>query len=135
MVSVPSSVGFPTMLRQLRRQAGLSQNRLARAGGIDPAYVNRMEAAPDDSPLVPRPAVLGRLSEALGLTRLERDRLYVAAGRCPPTLEALGGWDLALAALAEALADPQLSGDDRAELRQVVAILADRWRRAARRPR
>lgn len=131
-MSVSPPDGFPSLLRQLRQRAGLSQNRLARTSRIDPAYVNRMEAAPEAEPLVPRPPVLRRLCDALGLTRHERDRLYVVAGRCPPTLQALGGWDPALAAVAETLADPGLSEDDRAELRQVIAVLADRWRRTAR---
>ena len=65
------------------------------------------------------------------MSRLERDRLYFAAGRCPPTLAAVGTWDPALAAIAELLAESSLSEDDRAELRHVLAVLADRWRRSA----
>ena len=36
---------FGVALRQARVRAGLSQNALARRAGIDPAYVNRIEAA------------------------------------------------------------------------------------------
>jgi transcriptional regulator with XRE-family HTH domain len=123
---------FPTLLRQLRRQAGLSQNALARASAIDPAYVNRMEAAADLAPLVPRPAVLVRLCAALGVSPLERDRLYFAAGRCPPSLAGLGAWDPAVGRVAALLADPALEPDDRAEFRLVLDALIERWRRAAR---
>ena len=130
-MSVPAPDSFASLLGRLRRRAGLSQNRLARASGIDAAYVNRMEAAPDSRPLVPRPAVLERICAALELSALERDRLYFAAGRCPPTLVAVGSWDPALAAVAALLADEGLGEDDRAELRQVLAILADRWRRSS----
>ena len=130
-VSTPRPASFPSLLRYLRQRAGLSQHRLARASRIDPAYVNRIEASADAEPLVPRPAVLERLCGALELSRLERDRLYFAAGRCPPTLAAVGSWDPALAAIAELLAESSLSEDDRAELRQVLAVLADRWRRSA----
>ena len=122
---------FPSVLRGLRLRAGLSQSRLARASGIDPAYVNRMESAPVESPLVPRPLVLARLCRALELSGSERDRLYFAAGRCPPTLTAIGRWDPALDAVARLLVDPRVGDDDRAEFRQVVALLVERWVRSA----
>jgi transcriptional regulator with XRE-family HTH domain len=125
-------LAFPGQLRYLRIRAGLSQNRLARLSGIDPAYVNRMEAANDANPLVPRSAVLERVSLALELSSSQRDRLYVAAGRCPPTLARLGRWDTALGLVAELLADPTLHHDDRAEFRQVLEVLIDRWRRSGR---
>ena len=82
--------GFSDLVRWLRVRAGLSQNRLARLAGIDPAYVNRMEGTRSGDPLVPRLAVLERLCIALELTPAERDRLFFAAGRCPPTLAAVG---------------------------------------------
>jgi transcriptional regulator with XRE-family HTH domain len=128
MSVMPTS--FPELLRWYRQRAGLSQSRLARASGIDPAYVNRIEASHAADPLVPRPAILERLSGALDLTTLETDRLYFAARRCPPTLAAVGMWDPAIAALAELLAGQTLADDDRAELRQVISVLADRWRRS-----
>jgi transcriptional regulator with XRE-family HTH domain len=130
-VSIDPPKDFPALLRWLRQRAGLSQNRLAGASGIDPAYVNRIEAAAASRALVPRGPILERLSHALELTTAERDRLYVAGGRCPPTLAALGGWDPALAMVSELLALPDLSSDDRAEFRQVLAVLVDRWRRSA----
>jgi transcriptional regulator with XRE-family HTH domain len=124
--------GFPTLLRRLRLQAGLSQNALARTSAIDPAYVNRLEAAPDLEPLVPRPAVLARLCASLEVSALDRDRLYFAAGRCPPSLAQLGAWDPAIGQVAALLADPALEPDDRAEFRLVLGALIERWRRAAR---
>jgi transcriptional regulator with XRE-family HTH domain len=130
-VASPGTESFGSLLRRLRGRAGLSQSRLARASGIDAAYVNRMEAAPEARALIPRPAVLERLCRALDLSTLERDRVYFAAGRCPPSLAAVGSWDPALAALAELLADESQDEVDRAELRQVLAILVARWRRSA----
>ena len=131
-VSVEPPRDFPALLRWLRQRAGLSQSRLAGASRIDPAYVNRIEASAASHALVPRGPILERLSRALELTSAERDRLYLAAGRCPPTLAALGSWDPALAMVADLLAHPDLGPDDRAEFRQVVAVLVDRWRRSAR---
>jgi transcriptional regulator with XRE-family HTH domain len=130
-VAADSPGEFPALLRWLRQRAGLSQNRLARASGIDPAYVNRMEAASGTEPLVPRPRVLERLCAGLEPSAAERDRLYLAAGRCPPSLAAVGRWDPAMAMVAELLAAPDLDDDDRAEFRQVLGVLVDRWRRSA----
>lgn len=128
MVGLPPE--FPGLLRRLRAQSGLSQNRLARLAGIDPAYVHRMEAATTE-PVIPRPAVLARLATALGCSPVDRDRLYFAARRCPPSLIALDGWDPILGQVAALLADPALSADDRAEFRLVLSALIERWRRAA----
>jgi transcriptional regulator with XRE-family HTH domain len=130
-MSVEPPRDFPALVRWLRQRSGLSQNRLARASGIDPAYVNRIEASALSTPLVPRGPVLERLCRALEVTAAERDRLYFAAGRCPPTLAALGRWDPALGMVAELLARPGLDADDRAEFRQVLAILVERWRRSS----
>ncbi len=132
MVEPPSAFG--ELLRWLRQRAGLSQNRLARLSGIDPAYVHRMETTPADEPVVPRPGVLERLCDALELTRDERDRLFFAAGRCPPSLAALGRWEPIVGEVARVLADPRLGPDDRAELRAVLVVLLDRWRRSAAAP-
>jgi transcriptional regulator with XRE-family HTH domain len=122
---------FPALVRWLRQRAGLSQNRLARAAGIDPAYVNRIEASEPSEPLVPRAPILERLAGALNLSVGEQDRLYFAAGRCPPTLAAVGHWDSVVAMVAGLLATSDLTADDRAEFRQVVSVLVDRWRRSA----
>jgi transcriptional regulator with XRE-family HTH domain len=121
---------FPELLRWYRQRAGLSQNRLARLAGIDPAYVNRIEAAAPDDAVVPRLPILAALGAALELTPAERDRLYFAAGRLPPALSRLGQWDSALAVVADLLTAPGLSPDDLAEFRAVLGVLADRWRRS-----
>jgi hypothetical protein len=66
------------------------------------------------------------------VSELDRDRLYFAAGRCPPSLARLGAWDPAVGQVAGLLADPALEPDDRAEFRLVLGALIERWRRAAR---
>ena len=89
------------------------------------------EASEAAGPQVPRGPILERLCEALQLSTAERDRLYFAARRCPPSLSAVGTWDPAFALVADLLADPSLGPDDRAEFRQVLSVLVDRWRRSA----
>jgi transcriptional regulator with XRE-family HTH domain len=98
----PDGLAFGALLRQLRILAGLSQNRLARAAGVDPAYVNRLERAPADSGAMPRRGVVLSLHDTLmqesllqggRVGELDRDRLLAAAGHVPEAVLAAGGWD------------------------------------------
>lgn len=74
---------FPMLLNRHRVHAGMSQNRLAKAAGIDPAYVNRLErAAPDSTSLASRKVVLA-LATALELTDRQTDRFLFASGHAP----------------------------------------------------
>ncbi|MCC7103822.1 MAG: helix-turn-helix transcriptional regulator [Chloroflexi bacterium] len=125
----PATSKLGQLVRTLRQRVGLSQHELARRAGMDVAYVNRIEAAPAERPVVPRDRLLGLLASALALTTWEIDRLYVAAGRCPPSVASLGDWDPALGALCRVLSDPALTADDLAEFRFVLETLASRWRR------
>jgi transcriptional regulator with XRE-family HTH domain len=56
---------FGELLRRLREEAGLSQNALARAAGMSPSNVNRIEAAKQG---VPRKTTIIKLVRALGLS-------------------------------------------------------------------
>lgn len=132
MIERDERAEFGALVRAWRARGGLSQHELARRAGIDAAYVNRLERAPRMAPVVPREPHLGNLAAALGLTAWEIDRLYVAGGRCPPSVARLGGWDPALGAVCRVLADAGLGDDDRAEFRFVVETLASRWTRNSR---
>ena len=123
---------FGAALRGFRVRAGLSQNALARRAGIDPAYVNRIEAAQREAPVVPRRQVVEALATALQLSPLESDRLLLAGGHAPARLLEPGAWDATVGLVVEVLADARLSPDDRAEFRQVVRLIGERWRPAAR---
>jgi hypothetical protein len=68
------------------------------------------------------------LCQVLELSRVESDRLLLAAGMAPGRLLEPGIWDSTMSLVAEVLADGRLSSDDRAEFRQVVRLLASRWR-------
>ena len=77
---------FGERLRQLREQAGLSQNALARAAGIDSTHLSRIENGKQG---VPRRTTIVKLVRALGLslTDEEAQQLLAAAnlvvGRAP----------------------------------------------------
>lgn len=72
---------FRCKLRSLRIGAGLNQSGLARAVGIDPAYVNRMERFDT----APSRVIVLALGAALGLDDVATDRLLYLAGHAPRT--------------------------------------------------
>ena len=119
---------FGTLLRSLRVRMGLSQNHLARMAGVDPAYVNRLERAPASSTSLPSRKVVLALADSLEAGPVDVERLLVAAGLCPESIVRLGGWDQSLGDIAAVLADDRLTSDDRAELRELLRIVAARWR-------
>jgi transcriptional regulator with XRE-family HTH domain len=71
---------FGDLLRRLREEARLSQNALARAAGMSPSNVNRIEAAKQG---VPRKTTIIRLARALGLSLTDEraQQLFDAADR------------------------------------------------------
>lgn len=117
---------FGAILRRSRLRVALSQNKLARCAGIDPAYVNRMERAPTDSISFPSRKVVLALAEAVDAGPDDRERLLVAAGHCPEVIVQAGGWDayrdrfrthmdnamLALEAAFRADAEDGVAGED-----------------------
>ena len=107
------------VLRQAREVRDLSAVDAARASGISPAYLSRLE---NDAVRKPSPNVLHRLSEALGLPYAELMRLsgYRVPGEAPSSgSEAIG------AALFG-----NLTEDEREELLEYLA-----WYRTRRRSR
>jgi transcriptional regulator with XRE-family HTH domain len=123
---------FGALLRVLRVRIGLSQNQLARRAGVDPAYVNRLERAGPESTSLPSRKVVLALAEVVEAGPVDLERLLVAAGLCPESILRLGGWEQSLGDIAAVLGDARLSQDDRAELRELLRIVAARWRPAAR---
>jgi transcriptional regulator with XRE-family HTH domain len=119
---------FGALLRSLRVRMGLSQNQLARMAGVDPAYVNRLERASAGSSSLPSRKVVLALADSLEAGPVDVERLLVAAGLCPESIIRLGGWDQSLGDIAAVLADARLTADDRAELRELLRIVAARWR-------
>ncbi|HLZ30158.1 MAG TPA: helix-turn-helix transcriptional regulator [Chloroflexota bacterium] len=124
------ALAFGATVRALRLNAGLSLNALARRAGVDPAYVHRMEARGAQRPPLPRRAVVLAIAAAFGSDPRQADQLLALAGHAPAALLELGGWDATLATVAELLADPSLSGPAKAEFREIVRLLSQRWARA-----
>src|SRR3954452_6487600 len=119
---------FGSLLRPLRVRIALSQNQLARRAGVDPAYVNRLERAPATSSSLPSRKVVLALAESGEAGPVDIERRLVAAGLCPESIVRLGGWEQSLGDIAAVLGDDRLSSDDRAELRELLRIVAARWR-------
>ncbi len=117
---------FGAVLRALRRRAGLSLNELARRADVDVAYVHRIEVMRERI-VIPRRPIVEALAEALRLDEMERDDLLARAGYVPEAIASLGGWDATLAQVATVLLNEQLSTTDKAEFREVVRLLSERW--------
>lgn len=113
------------LLRQLREQRGLSQNALARRMNVNPAYVNRLEHGGRGAG---NRGLLESAAEALGLSSAERDALLGAAGHWPSPVQQLGPGDPSLQLVADILADPDISADDKALFRLHVRLAALAWR-------
>ncbi len=117
---------FATLLRRFRERAGLSCNELARAVGVDPSYISRLERSEREPP---RRRIVEGLASALELSLDDQDRLLVSAGYAPATVALLGRWDSTLQAVADVLVDRRISSQELDDFRQVIELLAQRWRR------
>ena len=106
-------------LRQAREVRELSAVDAARASGISPAYLNRLE---NDAVKKPSPNVLHRLSEALGVPYADLMRL--SGYRLPGEAAGTGNEAIGTALFAN------LTEDEREELLEYLA-----WYRTRRRSR
>jgi transcriptional regulator with XRE-family HTH domain len=119
---------FAALLRRYRERADLSCNELARAVGVDPSYISRLERNEREPP---RRRVVDGLAAALRLDLVDQDRLLVSAGYAPATVAALGHWDSTLQAVADVLTDHDISREELEDFRRVIQLVAERWRRPA----
>jgi transcriptional regulator with XRE-family HTH domain len=117
---------FGDTLKKLREAAGLSQNALAKAAGLNASYVNRLESGEREPP---RPETVMQLAHGLGDRPEITDELLAAAGHLPLAMSKLGPRDPALGLVAEILTDEKLTKEDREEFRQVLISIGKRWRR------
>lgn len=116
---------FARVLRAFRERANRSRNNLAHEVGVDPSYLTRIEHG-DREP--PRQHIVEAICKALRLTVADRNRLLVSAGYAPVSVMQLGQWDDALQAVADVLNDHRLSPEDRQQFKDVVQMIAARWR-------
>lgn len=117
---------FGALLRRFRLRAGLSQNALAKRGGLDASAINRLERGERGQT---RRAAVEALASALDLTPTERDELLAAGGHLPESLLRLGLADPTLLLVAGVLADAEIPTDERTEFRELIRLAARRWRR------
>jgi len=110
---------FGAVLKQAREVRELSAIDAARAAGISPAYLSKLES---DAVKKPSPHVLHQLSEALAVPYTELMRL--SGYRVPGTPEDNGSDTVGAALFAD------LTDDERDELLEYLA-----WYRARRRSR
>jgi transcriptional regulator with XRE-family HTH domain len=117
---------FGSLLRRYRDRAGMSCNELARAVAVDPSYISRLERGEREPPRRP---VVERLASSLQLGLEDQDRLLVTAGYAPATVAVLGSWDATLQVVADVLTDRRIPPEDLDSFREVVRLVAERWRR------
>lgn len=98
---------------------------LARAGGIDPSYLHRLERGQREPP--GRTLSLA-LALGLGLAAPDTDALLAAAGHLPESIERLGILDPTLLLVASILSDAAIPAAERDGLRQIIRLAAHRWR-------
>lgn len=120
---------FSGLLRTYRVGAGLSQNALARKVGVNPAYVNRLESG--ERRPAKRRYVL-ELAQALNLDEPATNQLLEAGGHLPVGFEQVDTRDSTVRFVAEILADQSIPEHERAEFRQIIALVGQRWRAATR---
>ena len=122
------SEDFAALLRRYRDRAGVSCNELARAVGVDPSYISRLERGEREPP---RRRVVEALASALDLALDDQDRLLVSAGYAPATVAVLGRWDSTLQVVADVLVDSRIPSDELDNFREVIRLVAQRWRQPA----
>ena len=113
-------MAFEAKLKAYREHAGMTQNSLARAAGVNPAFINRLESgerAPSNREL------LERICDAMGLDTAARDDLLGSAGHLPDVYARVTPADPTLMRVAGVLADGEVSEDDKQAFRTVVEML------------
>lgn len=115
---------FSEKLKAYREGRGISQNALARASGLNPASINRLESG-ERSPS--NRALVEQICSALGLSVPERDDLLTSAGHLPDVYASVPPSDPTLLAVAGVLAGDGMSADELAEFRGVIETISRRW--------
>jgi transcriptional regulator with XRE-family HTH domain len=128
-VSMPETFGEAlAALRATRPGAAreqLSQSELAKRAGLDHSYISRLE---NDRRAPSRDAVL-RLGRVLEATPADLDRLLLAAGYAPDDPVGLLADEPEFVAAWRYLRDPAVPDRDRADLREMLAMLVRQFAR------
>lgn len=124
LVEVNTPRPFSLLLRLYRERGGMGRGSLAKAAGIDPSYLTRLENA-DRGGM--RRDLVDSLARALHLGPIERDRLLVSAAYAPDCVTALGYWDESLELVASVLTNPHYNDAEREHFRTVIRLICERW--------
>ena len=125
---VQQGSGFGGLLKDYRVAAGLSQNALAKRVGVNPAYVNRLESG--ERRPSQRHYVLD-LARELKLNEEQTNRLLEAGGHLPRGFDRMDARDRTQRLVADILGDEAIPRQEREEFRQIIALVARRWRSGA----
>lgn len=115
------SDNFSSKLKHYRIRGGMSQNALAKAVGINPSYINKIEKGGRDAP---KRDVILAISRVLQLKDYERDELLLSANYSPELADIVDLADPTLRIMAEILDDEGRDIDDSIE--QLTRLLRQR---------
>jgi len=119
---------FGVLLKRVREARRVSQSKLAERADFDHSYVSRLESGAR----MPTREAVERLGSALGLSQGEHDALFAAAGFLPRDIASLLSDEPALGEVLDLLQDEELPSEVRENVRQVLRLIAEQARFAAR---
>jgi transcriptional regulator with XRE-family HTH domain len=122
------NVEFGVQLKALREARRVSQSKLAERADFDHSYVSRLESGAR----MPTRDAVERLASALLLSQPEEDSLLAAAGFLPRDVTSLLSDEPALGEVLDLLQDDAVPAEYRENMRQVLRLLAEQARLAAR---
>jgi transcriptional regulator with XRE-family HTH domain len=118
---------FAALLKKYRLRSEMSQRAVARASGINPAIVNRLESG---GRVPSGPEQVTAIADALGLPSKDADSLLSAAGYWPGAILALGPRDETLLGVAKVLAGAGVEDASRVRFRRTIQLLVEEWTRS-----
>jgi transcriptional regulator with XRE-family HTH domain len=119
---------FGTLLKSLREKRGVSQSKLAERAEFDHSYVSRLESGAR----MPTREAVDRLGEAMNLEQPQLDSLLAAAGFLPRDVSSLLSSEPVIGEVLDFLQDEAVPTEYRDNMRQVLQLLTQQARFAAR---
>jgi transcriptional regulator with XRE-family HTH domain len=119
---------FGGLLKSLREKRGVSQSKLAERAEFDHSYVSRLESGAR----MPTREAVDRLGEAMNLEQQQLDALLAAAGFLPRDVSSLLSSEPVIGEVLDFLQDEGVPPEYRDNMRQVLQLLTQQARFAAR---
>ena len=120
MMHRDAAPGFGETLRELRVERRMSQTVVARRAGFDHSFLSKTESGDR----VPSRDAVRRISDALRLSRDDRDKLMVSAGFLPDDPTAVMDTEPELARLYRALRSTTASDRAKRATRMQIGLIA-----------